>query len=102
AGEPHLTLVPDPADVGVLEPDRPFDRQEAKLHFYWMTLSKFRRLVDGHPNEKQLMRLAVAYSEAGSDDAIAGATALERIAFDNVGAPMEGGGTPIAGSTSLE
>jgi hypothetical protein len=98
AGEPHVTLVPDPADVGVLEPDRPFDRQEAKLHHYWLTIPKVRRLLSGHPNETELLKLAIESAETGSDDSIAGATTVERIMFDNVGAPLEGGGRPVAGN----
>lgn len=97
AGQPHVSLVPDPADIGVLEPDRPFDRQEAKIHFYWLTLSKFRRLVAGHPHERELLKLAISEAETGGDDDISGAT-LERIAFDNSGSPMDGGGVPVAGA----
>jgi len=58
AGDAVVTLVPDPADIGVLENDRPFDRQEALCHFYTLTLSQFRRLILGHPREKELMALA--------------------------------------------
>lgn len=102
AGEPHVTLVPDPGDIGVLEPDRPFDRQEAKIHYYWLTVPKVRRLLAGHPRETELLKIAVESAEHGSDDSIAGATTLERIMFDKSGNPMEGGGTPIAGDIMPE
>lgn len=101
-GEPHVSLIPDPADIGVLEPDRAFDRQEARIHYYWLTIPKVRRLLQGHPDEDKLLKLAVESAEMGSDDSIAGATTLERIMFDNVGAPMEGGGTPVAGNVQPE
>lgn len=98
AGESRCLLIPDPADVGVLEPDKDFDSQEARVHFYWMTLSRFRRLVSGHPREQEMLKLAIGEAEMGDDQGPPGA--VERIAFENVGAPLEGGGVPVSGSTA--
>ena len=97
-GEPRVILVPDPADIGVLEADRDFDLQEALTHQFWMPLARFQRLVAGHPREAELMRLAMQHAQYGGDDLLQPAPAVERIAFDNVGEPLSGGGVPVAGS----
>ena len=55
--------------------------RSARPH-YWLTIPKVRRLLAGHPHETELLKLAIDSSESGSDDSIAGATALERIMFD--------------------
>jgi hypothetical protein len=99
AGAPTLCLVPDPADIGVYQSDRPFNRQEAYTHGYWLAVPEFARLIAGHPNERALMDLAMREAEYGTEEMGPGAV-IERIQFDNVGAPMEGGGAPVAGSVT--
>lgn len=84
-----VTLVPDPGDIGVLEPDRPFDRQEAKIHFFWLTLAQFRRLIDGHPFEGDLLRAAQASAEMGGADEPTAPT-VERLMFSSTAPQMSG------------
>ncbi len=101
AGAPRVTLVPDPADVGVLEEDRPFDRQEALIHFFYLDMAQVRRLLKDHPREQDLMRKAHAWSDLGAGtDAMGGASPL--MVFDNVGSPMTGGGALVQGPTPVE
>lgn len=100
AGEPRCVFVPDPADIGVREPDRGFDQQEAKIHFYYMTLSRLNRLLDGHPKQADLMKIALGEAETGDDFGGGAPAAVERIQFDTVGQPLSGGGVPVAGSVA--
>jgi len=89
AGEPVLCLLPDPADFGVLEEDRPLDRQEAMVHFFWLTMPQVRRLVAGHPRQKELMALAQGGAELGTGDEPL-TPAVERIALNTASPTMEG------------
>lgn len=100
-GEPRLTLVPDPADVGVLEEDRPFDRQEALIHFFYLDMAQIQRLLTGHPREKELLRQARAWSELGAGTETMGGTSPTMV-FDNVGAPLSGGGALVQGPIQFE
>ncbi len=85
AGEASLTVVPDPADVGVFESDRPFDKQEAIIHFFWLTLPAFARLVKDHPREHDLIDLAHMEAELGAGADEPTAPTLERIAVASAG-----------------
>ena len=100
-GEPVVCLVPDPADIGVMEEDRPFDRQEAIIHFFWLNMPQFRRLIRDHPHEDDLMAEARGSAEMGGGDEPLTGT-VERLVFDNVGSPMEGGGALVSGPVSME
>lgn len=94
AGEPLVTLVPDPGDIGVLEEDRKFDRQEAMIHYFYMNLRQFARLVAGHPREEALKEQARAHADMGGGDEPMTGT-VERLVFDQVGTPMSGGGALV-------
>jgi hypothetical protein len=105
AGMARTTLVPDPADVGVFEADKPFDRQEALTHYFTLTLPSFRRLVSGHPDEERLMDLARMEANTGSGEGpLTGTT--ERIVFDQFASPTTspvfGGGAVVNASTQPE
>lgn len=97
--EVYLWNVPDPADIGVYEPDRPFDRQEAKVHYFWVTLGQFRRLVEGHPMRDELLRAAreAAESSGGYDEPTA--PTVERLMFSSVTPTMQGVISRGAGSS---
>ena len=102
-GSPALYLVPDPADVGVREEDKPFDSQEAMVHFYTLDLSAFRRLVEGHPKKDDLLRLALMHAQTGGFDAAMGAT-VERMVFDQQGPSGDavyGGGSLVQAPAGL-
>ena len=101
AGAPRVTLVPDPADVGVLEEDRPFDRQEAIIHFFYLDMAQVRRLLTNHPREQDLLAKAHAWSDLGAGTEAMGGTSPLMV-FDNVGSPMEGGGALVQGPTQVE
>lgn len=96
-GQARVCVVPDPADIGVLEPDKPFDRQEAILHVYSVLLSEFDRIVARHPYEEDLKALARNRAEAGmGGDPMAGT--VERMVFDAVSPeqnPVYGGGALV-------
>src|SRR5205814_6469040 len=50
---PTLTVLPDPSDIGVLQEDvDDFDRQEAIVHWYVMSLPAYERMVMTHPDAK--------------------------------------------------
>jgi len=60
-GEVAVELVPDPADVGILHEDRPFERQEAIAHWYLLSVPEFTRLVDlCLPHETPAQRAEIA------------------------------------------
>ena len=99
AGAPRVTLVPDPADIGVLEEDRPFDRQEALIHFFYLDMSQMRRLLKDHPRQEDLWTKAYAWSDLGTGPQ-GGADPL--MVFDNAGSPMSGGGALVQGPTHIE
>ena len=101
AGAPKVTLVPDPADIGVMEEDRPFDRQEALVHFFTLDMAQIRRLLKDHPREKELLQRAHAWSDLGTGSDVMGGTSPLMV-FDNVGAPMSGGGALVQGPTMVE
>jgi hypothetical protein len=100
-GEARVTLVPDPADVGVLEEDRPFSRQEALIHYFPMDMAQIRRLLKDHPREKELLKKASAWSDVGSGSPVSGGVAPMMV-FDNVGAPLEGGGALVQGPVNVD
>ena len=94
AGEARITVVPDPGDVGVFESDRPFNTQEALIHFFWLPLPKFERLVKGHPREQDLMDIAHLEAELGAGADEPTAPTIERIATGAAfGSDALGGGT---------
>ena len=93
---PCVSLVPNTADIGVFEEDRPFNRQEAYTHCFYLNMAQFRRLIAGHPRADQLMRKAIAWSDLGTGNEITGGVAPMMV-FDNVGAPLEGGGALVQG-----
>ncbi len=97
AGEATVTVVPDPGDVGVYEPDKPFSRQEAIVHFFPMTLPAFDRLVRGHPREadlRDIARMEASYG-AGTDEPTRAATPRVQLgsAFGSDG--LAGGATGV-------
>jgi hypothetical protein len=105
AGQARTTVVPDPADIGVFEPDKPFDRQEALVHYFLLSLASFRRLVAGHPDEERLMNVARMDAETGSGEGpLTGTT--ERIVFDQIAtsttSPVYGGGAIVGSSGQPE
>lgn len=85
AGEAVLTVVPDPGDVGVFESDRPFQGQEALIHFFYLTLPAFERLVKDHPREHDLIDIATMESEIGAGADEPTAPTIERIAVASTG-----------------
>ncbi len=92
-----MTVVPDPGDVGVYEPDKPFSRQEAIVHFFPMTLPAFDRLVRGHPREadlRDIARMEASYG-AGTDEPTRAATPRVQLgsAFGSDG--LAGGATGV-------
>jgi hypothetical protein len=88
--ESILTFVPDPSDIGVYEPDRPFVRQEAITHCFWLTIGQFRRLVAGHPKEADLIAAAVDAAETGGGPDEPAAPTVERLVFSSVSPTMTG------------
>lgn len=98
-GRPLVTLVQDPSDVGVWEPDKPFDLQEAITHMYTLSLPAFDRMIAGHPHEEVLREVARSRAEVGHGNDPLGGT-IERMIFDQVapdGSPVYGGGSLIDG-----
>jgi hypothetical protein len=100
-GQASVTLVPDPADICVLEEDRPFGRQEALAHFFYLDMAQIQRLLKGHPREATLLGKARAWSEIGVGTDVAGG-ASPLMVFDNVGDPLSGGGALVQGPTLVE
>lgn len=105
AGVPTTCIIPDPADVGVLEEDRPFNRQEAIVHYFSLTLPMFRRFVRGHPEADDLMELAVMEADSDSGEQPLTGT-VERIVFDQVASdttsPVYGGGALVNAQVNPE
>lgn len=63
AGNPILTVVPDPADIGVInESLDDWDHPEAICHFYNLEVPRFQRMVAPHKDGARLSRLAEDYA----------------------------------------
>lgn len=98
---PSVTLVPDTGDICVWEPDKPFDRQEAIIHFYTLNLPAFDRMIAGHHDAEDFKTLARRRAETGSGGEPLGGT-VERMVFDQVadtGNPVFGGGALVDART---
>lgn len=88
--ETVVTLVPDSADIGVLEGDRPFSKQEAYVHFFWQTLPQAQRLIAGHVKEADLLQTIIEASETGGGSDEPTAPTVERLMFSSVSPQMQG------------